>query len=77
MRLDKKNFKGHVFEKPPKLNHTNMSVFENRQILMPQILYVQWHEISNNIVCVTSKGSDQPAHMRSLIRAFACHLNIL
>ena len=23
--------------------------------------------ISNNVVCVTSKGSDQPAHMRSLI----------
>ena len=29
------------------------------------------HEISNNMVCVTSKASDQPAHMRSLIRAFA------
>ena len=35
------------------------------------------HEISNNVVCATSKGSDQPAHMRSLIRAFASHLNIL
>ena len=35
------------------------------------------HEISNNVVCATSKASDQPAHMRSLIRAFACHLNIL
>ena len=32
------------------------------------------HEISNNVVCATSKGSDQPAHMRSLIRAFASHL---
>ena len=21
-----------------------------------------WHEISNNLVCATSKGSDQPAH---------------
>ena len=29
------------------------------------------HEISNNVVCVTRKGSDQTAHMRSLIRAFA------
>ena len=29
------------------------------------------HEISNNVVCATSKGSDQPAHTRSLIRAFA------
>ena len=35
------------------------------------------HEISNNVVCATSKGSDQPAHTRSLIRAFASHLNIL
>ena len=34
------------------------------------------HEISNNVVYVTSKGSDQAAHMRSHIRAFACRLNI-
>ena len=35
------------------------------------------HEISNNVVYATSKGSDQPAHTRSLIRAFASSLNIL
>ena len=35
------------------------------------------HGISNNVVCATSNASDQPAHMRSLIRAFAGHLNIL
>ena len=35
------------------------------------------HEISNNMVCATSKASDQPAHRRSLIRAFASRLNIL
>ena len=35
------------------------------------------HEISNNVVCATSKGSDQPTHIRSLIRAFARRLNIL
>ena len=29
------------------------------------------HEISNNVVCATSKGSDQHAHTHSLIRAFA------
>ena len=29
------------------------------------------HEISNNVVCTTSKVSDQPAHTRSLIRTFA------
>ena len=38
------------------------------------------HESSNNVVCMVcapSKGSDQPAHTRSLIRAFACRLNII
>ena len=29
------------------------------------------------IVCATSKGTGQPAHMHSLIRAFTSHLNIL
>ena len=32
------------------------------------------HEISNNVVCATSKASDQPAHVRSLIRAFASRI---
>ena len=35
------------------------------------------HEISNNVACATSKASDQPAHTRSLIRAFACRLSFL
>ena len=35
------------------------------------------HEISNNVVCSTSKASDQPVHTRSLIRAFATGLHIL
>ena len=35
------------------------------------------HEISNNVVCTTSKASDQPAHTRSLIRASASRLSIL
>ena len=35
------------------------------------------HEISNNVVCATSKASDQPAHTRSLIRPFASCLSIL
>ena len=35
------------------------------------------HEISNNVVCATSKAPDQPAHTRSLIRAFASLLSIL
>ena len=35
------------------------------------------HEIPNNVVCATSRASDQPAHTRSLIRVFASRLNIL
>ena len=33
--------------------------------------YAPQHEISNNVVCANSKGSEQPAHTRSLMRAFA------
>ena len=40
------------------------------------VCYFQ-HDISKNVVCATSKASDQPAHTRSLIRAFASRLNIL
>ena len=40
-------------------------------------LYEPVHELSNNVVCATSKASDQPAHTRSLIRAFASRLSIL
>ena len=39
--------------------------------------YEPWHGISNYVVCATSKASDQPAHMRRLIRAFASHFHIL
>ena len=35
------------------------------------------HKISNNVLCATSKDSDQPAHTRSLIRTFASRLNFL
>ena len=41
------------------------------------LLFEPRQEISNNNVYATSKASDQPAHMRSLIRAFASRLNIL
>ena len=40
-------------------------------------IYEPWQKISNNVVCATSKGSDQPVHMRRLIRAFAGGLNNL
>ena len=42
-----------------------------------ELLFEPVHEISNNVICATSKASNQPAHMGSLIRAFACRLNIL
>ena len=35
------------------------------------------HKSSSNVVCATSKGSDQSANMCRLIRAFASLLNIL
>ena len=44
---------------------------DNKNIIEPR------HRISNNVVCATSKASDQPAHMGNLIGAFACGLNIL
>ena len=49
----------------------------HRKVYYSENQIEQRHEISNNMVCATSKGSDQPAHMRSLIRVFANCLNIL
>ena len=46
-------------------------------VIISIFLFEPWHEISNNVVCATSKVSDQPAHTRSLIRAIASCLNIL
>ena len=46
-------------------------------IQFEQFRFEPVHEISNNVVCATSKASDQPAHTRSLIRAFASRLSIL
>ena len=39
--------------------------------------YEPRHDISNNVVYAISKCSDQPAHTRGLIRAFASRLNVL
>ena len=44
---------------------------------MLDTLYEPVLEIFNNVVCATSKASDQPVHKRSLIRAFASGLSIL
>ena len=53
----------------------NLNVLENGSFCLAS--NEPRHEISNNVVCATSKGSDHPAHTRSLFRAFASHLNIL
>ena len=44
-------------------------------ILIDNNIFEPVYEISNNVVCETSKASDQPAHMRRLIRAFASRLS--
>ena len=48
-----------------------------RMNLLP-LLASFWIDIMRfqQCVCATSKGSDQPAHTRSLVRAFASRLNI-
>ena len=50
---------------------SNLRPIPRKNIMEPQ------HEISNDMVCGTSKASDQPAHLHSLIRAFSRRLNIL
>ena len=35
------------------------------------------YEIANNVLCASTKGLDQPAHMRSLIRAFVSRLEAI
>ena len=44
---------------------------------MKDVIEQLTREISNNVVYATSNASDQPTHMRSLIRAFASRLNII
>ena len=60
-----------------KLIITSIPLFRVDCNAFEYIVYEPVHEISNNVVCATSKTSDQPAHMRSLIRAFASRLSIL
>ena len=37
----------------------------------------QQHELFIDMICATSKGSEKPAHMYSLTRAFASYLTII
>ena len=45
--------------------------FNNHKWKWTSPVYEPGREISKNVVCATSKASDQPAHTCSLIRAFA------
>ena len=58
-----------------------ITIFHSKNSLAePMLLIVIFeprHGISNNVVCATSKVSDQPAHTGSLIRAFSNRFNIL
>ena len=53
--------------------NANIALTSSYTLLLNHIvkLYEPVHEISNNVVYATSKDSDQPVHMRSLISAFA------
>ena len=42
-----------------------------------QLTYEPRNEITNNVVCETSKGSDRPVHRHGLIRTFVSRLNVL
>ena len=64
------------------IQHANLTTFTMYVYRLDETVWIQTlfepqHEISINVVCATSKVSDQPAHMCSLIRAFASRLNIL
>ena len=72
LRVYRANRKKAIFNK-----HEN-NHFKSRNVnVTEKMTFEPWHEISNNVVCATSKGSDQPAHTRSLMKAFASRLNIL
>ena len=59
------------------LFYTGFTVYHKYQMNKGTKKFEPQHELSNNVVHTTSKASDQPAHTRSLIRAFASRLNIL
>ena len=52
-------------------------LFSEKGLFKRKRINEPWHEMSSNVVCATRKASDQPAHMCSLIWAFAWRLNTL
>ena len=67
----------YIFRQDTSTDEENEALFLKVQdYILKSKIFEPRHEISNNVVCATSKGSDQPAHTRKLIRAFAGRLNI-
>ena len=59
------------FKESAHILHSDQQLFYT----LPQLEPVR--QITNNVVCATSKASDHPAHTRSLIRALASRLSII
>ena len=70
-------FFSYFFRKGPFRDTTKFDEIDLKKIDEKMSKMGPLHETSNNVVCATSKVSDQPAHTRSLTRAFASRLNIL
>ena len=68
---------GYVTSHSLKIAALHSFKFFTLQTYLVFVIFELRHEISNNVVGATNKASDQPAHKRSLIRAFASRLNIL
>ena len=64
-----------IYEYPSNKHSSTDIPFSTNAIQLFDKSYEPVHEISNNVVCATSIASDQPAHTRSLIRAFASRLS--
>ena len=68
---------GCINRKPSLLFFFCLQIFKSSKVMLLNFYNEPVHEISNKVVCATSKSSDQPAHTRSLIRAFASRLSNL
>ena len=67
----------HISNGLPTHEQADKMVIANSESLTANFKIEPRHEISTNVVCATSKTSEQPAHTHSLIRAFASCLSIL
>ena len=66
-----------IHNKLSRVASDGLYIVKKKRISEIQNKFEPAHEISNNVVCATSKASDQPAHTRSLIRAYASRFSKL